>query len=542
MTKLQTINRVIVLATFFILLSVMLLTPSASKAQEMIIQDPLQGPNPPEDPADGPGVDQLIQGPYTIISSSATYDAHSGLMLGVSKTSEDFITALYYLAQTGATFKDTTSGIIFKDQIATSDPFINVGVAEVDGFAQITDGHQYHMAANHYVYPPLYFWPGFGLGQNDIYGYRFVSGTRDYAQSQTIFPAGPFPGFWLGSVPIGVTHDDFTVPTLTVSSANLTRGDVATFTVNNSVGDTATEWTFTPSTPPNSHPGIVVRDPAIQALSWAGAIVTSGKVTVTVDNHHGMVFHLNATVTVNNRDWHLSPVDPGFLTNGSVFEGVTFQVLNPPVAGSPAGKSNVSQPFHCQPIEINTDSPNKNYKVCTDQQNFIPGSTTWFKWTIPQDIKNTASDFALHQYGNYTSYNCMYPLQIPGQPPTGMVCDHAGFIGAQQLLHNAESHEAGLVDSHYIHYVFAQNLSFQNLGDVSEKFIDGPDVTGAIYVQNLSNLITQMQTAIRAQTAIEPCALKGGFVEYDSSNQCVYGGPINSGPNYAPNVPVGLLP
>src|SRR5690606_29170026 len=69
-------------------------------------------------------------------------------------------------------------------------------------------------------------------------------------------------------------------PTLTVSSANIVRGDTVTFTVEDAPGGTVSNWSYQVTDPVGWAP--IARTTNVGDLTWTGPLAVSGTANVTV--------------------------------------------------------------------------------------------------------------------------------------------------------------------------------------------------------------------------------------------------------------------
>jgi hypothetical protein len=279
----------------------------------------------------------------------------------------------------------------------------------------------------------------------------------------------------------------------------VTRDGITTCTVT---GVTVAGWKFE-----DGSGSSVTRSTNTTSLTWSGAMVTSGTVSVTVS---GITNPLTANVTVNPRtNFAFTAAQPQ--KEGNPYTCVSaggseaIEVNNPPQSqnGSDAiGKYCDIEDASYEPASISDDGPNNGYSYVLSATN-----NASFHWIIAPDAENSSTDFYQAQCGNYN-------------PST-----NAGFISGVQLDANTVRHESGTVHGHYGNYVTIQNNSNNNVGTGLESAVNFS--SGTTFQNWVKSYIAPRMTALHNGTrSPEPYD-----VNHDQNG--VYDGPINFLP-YAP--------
>jgi hypothetical protein len=291
-------------------------------------------------------------------------------------------------------------------------------------------------------------------------------------------------------------------------TSSVTRGGSATCTVTGPSGTTVSGWQFK-----DSAGNTVARATDTTSLSWSGAMVTGGTVSVTANGDAP----LSASITVNNRtNFAFTAVSPAPESDPFTGDGCSVSVPSPPQqSGDAVGIFCLAQYFSVNAATVSDNGPNNGYSYVSSISSSSGSSTTGYFYVISPDLENTSSTFYLAQCGNYN--------------PTAQT----GFISGANLLADTKRHEAGTVQSHYENYTVAQDNSANNLGTVAES------KTGIESAQALANSVTSVlnqnvQTILTA-TQVQPCS-----VQQDAS--CNFQGCINFSPYYSCSEVVSCVP
>lgn len=252
------------------------------------------------------------QNVYIVVSSSISYDENTNRVNGVSQTSMDYRTTLYYLGR--------AKGYIYTSSptspIATSDIQGGIGQAVVTAYTQATASPSttYNLKTEHYLLPPC------GISNcgyyNDYYNYYYSSpgayygAPSEFGSTQTIYGCNPYPyqtcypnitygWIWMGNT----NHSVRTPPTVTISNPRVT-GNLAGTTRNALVAGNIVltaggapaggtySWTFTGS--PTTVAGGV--NQASVTIRWTQQSIF--RATVTYSQGSGTTTRF---VDVNNR-------------------------------------------------------------------------------------------------------------------------------------------------------------------------------------------------------------------------------------------------
>jgi hypothetical protein len=292
-------------------------------------------------------------------------------------------------------------------------------------------------------------------------------------------------------------------PTLSGPSS-VTRGDSATFTLGNLCKtSTVSGWSFTDgsATWPRG---------SSAAISWAGKMVQSGTVRVTVVQG-GITSPLSKAVTVNSRTTGFAfTAKPATKYANGTFscvntpEVLSLVVPDPPTQpGQEIGLSIPCLRYSYHFTQIGDTGPNQGYWYVTSASDSIsdavPPATT-FAWTISQQLDDPNSEF--------------YKAQ----------CGSGGFISGSQLQANTVAHESGSANSHYSRYVAAQNNPANNVGTGLEAVVGPPsDTTSTSFSSRVELVGNARQSQIVAATKEEPC----GVSDVSLDENCVPHGSAN---------------
>jgi hypothetical protein len=296
------------------------------------------------------------------------------------------------------------------------------------------------------------------------------------------------------------------VPRLEVTPNPVTRGEQATFRVRGALGATISNWSYV-----TDDNGTVTRTVNVSADTWPGIVVDSGIGRVTVTRGPNAT-PLEAELTVAPRsDWAFTAKSPSkedwtFTTPG----GEVLDPANPPNGVYPvAGEAGVDLAWSdAGTYRILDNGPNHDFKFVRTKITDTGTIQTGFYWVIVPDLENTMSEFFLRQCGNF-------------DPAT-----QTGYISGENLATQTERHESAASQSHYAHYVTAQNHPANNLGLYAEQAVVGESTTLAEFGTMVFNGLNQRADTIVTSTKIEPYS-----VNRDENNALL--GAINYFPAYA---------
>jgi hypothetical protein len=296
------------------------------------------------------------------------------------------------------------------------------------------------------------------------------------------------------------------VPRLEVTPNPVTRGEQATFRVRGALGATISNWSYV-----TADNGTVTRTVNVSADTWPGIVVDSGTGHVTVTRGTNAV-SLEADLEVAPRSgWTFTAKAPSkedwiFTTPG----GLVLDPANPPDGsygvGGEAGVDLAWSP--ASTYRILDNGPNHDFKFVSTQITDTGMVPTGFYWVIVPDLENTVSEFFLRQCGNFN-------------PAT-----QTGFISGENLATQTVRHERAASQSHYAHYVAAQNDPANNLGVYAEQAVVGPSTTLAAFGTMVLSGLNQRVGTIVTSTKVEPYG-----VNRDENNTNL--GSINFSPTYA---------
>lgn len=284
-------------------------------------------------------------------------------------------------------------------------------------------------------------------------------------------------------------NDNMNVAALSCTST-VARGGSVNCTLTPSTVS-ASNWKFTDGT------NTVVRSTNTTTLSWSGAVVASGTVSVTANQS----LPLSAHITVNKRTWHTGAASPVEVANG------TFRTL--PVPPAPSGndggvgasqENTGNSPFSGVSV-ISDGGPNNGYGYYVT----MPSFQTSYSYEINPDLENSGSTFYQHQCGNYSTSN------------------PSGYISGSNLLAQTRRHEYNSsTQSHYAFYSNSMSGS-NNPGDYVESRVASPGTSPSSFDSATgSGLNTLYQNIVNA-FSVEPFP-----VNYDAN-----GNPLGN-INYAP--------
>src|SRR6266545_375824 len=287
---------------------------------------------------------------------------------------------------------------------------------------------------------------------------------------------------------------------------SVTRGGSATFTITGARASQVSNWSFSDGTNP------AVNGPN-GTLDWAGTMVTSGTITVTV-TQRGQPTPLTTNITVNDRT--------GFAVTAATPQkrqppyncasGGVLSFSGPPTGESGStGKSCLTQAYHIGPPGTVSSGPNTNYKYVTTITNTSGSTPTDFSWALNPDVENTNSDFYIHQCGNYNAQT-----------------NPNGYISGANLLEGVIRHESGPMNSHYAFYKAAQDNPSNNIGVVGEKQIGPPSESPTQFGSRVEQVILGLIATIGNANRVEPCGSA-----YDATCTIFRGFGNYANPNYA---------
>lgn len=264
--------------------------------------------------------------------------------------------------------------------------------------------------------------------------------------------------------------DNMTVATLSCPST-ITRGSSVTCTVTPSTVS-VTNWKFTDGT------NTVVRSTNTTTLSWSGAVVVAGTVSVTANQS----LTLSAHITVTRRNWHTAAASPIEVANG------TFRLL--PVPPSPSGSDGgvgasqeITENSAFSGVAFISDGgPNNGYGYYVT----MPSFQTSYSYEINPDLENTGSTFYQHQCGNYSTSN------------------PSGYISGSNLLAQTRRHEYN--SSTQSHYVFYSNSlsGTSNPGDYVESRVATPGTSPSSFDSATGSELNTLYQNILNAFSVEP--------------------------------------
>lgn len=289
-------------------------------------------------------------------------------------------------------------------------------------------------------------------------------------------------------------------PTLSGPSS-VTRGSDATYTLGNLCRtSTVRDWSFTDgsTTVPRGSSG---------ATSWAGKMVQSGTVQVTVVQG-GSTYPLSKSVTVTPRTTFAFTAKPATkYANGTFNCGATPLVVpDPPTQqGQEIGLALTCLRYSFTFTPIDDAGPNKGYWYVLSANDSVSGAVppaTTFAWTIAPQLDDPSSEF--------------YKAQ----------CGSGGFISGAQLQANTIAHESGSVNSHYSRYVAAQNNPANNVGTGLEAVVGPPSDSVSSFQSRAELEGNTRQSRIISLSQEEPC----GASDVTKDENCVSYGSVNYPP------------
>ncbi|HEY0781817.1 MAG TPA: choice-of-anchor D domain-containing protein, partial [Thermoanaerobaculia bacterium] len=435
--------------------------------------------------------------------SEIAYDPESDTVAGYSATELDYTACYYYDAY-------VVGGLYLGNQLADSGASFGVCSAEVFTDSPASAG-VWTVLSDHYVVP-VDFEPDDGY--YDPFGFDLFGG--EYGSGYSFYGCWYCGGFsWEELIYLGSTEVSITVPppcskqpTLTASASHVTRAGTVTFTLGNlcPTGQrTIQDWTFTDTG------GTPVQRGASNITTWSGTLVTSGTVSVTV-NQGEHTYTPSASVTVDKRTgFAFAAVQPRKVPLPQSCGQAPIVFPSPPADTSDVGRSCLDVEASRTPAQVTDSGPNQSYRYIGEAHD-----TSDYFYVLSADVENTNGDFFRHQCGDYT-------------PATG-----AGFISGAQLLADAQGHESGATNSHYQEYVDAQNDPAKNLGVGLEAMVGLPTESQTSFLNRADTEAARRRDVIMAAYAVEPC--RTGEVR---GAGCEVHGPANVVP-YAPCRPTEL--
>jgi hypothetical protein len=286
-------------------------------------------------------------------------------------------------------------------------------------------------------------------------------------------------------------------PRLTLTPASLTRGDTATFTVEDAPGGTISGWTYQITDPAAA--ATVNRTVDVNAITWAGQLVVSGigRVTVGLGAYSQQ---LEKAAVVNPRNWQpFQPQTPVKRAQGYTRSGNPCPVVMD-YADPGTGSHGIGQYKACVGYSIDGSNfafvnlgPNHGVKWLLDVQD-----TTKVDWGMHPDVEDPNSAFSLANCGTF----------IPG---TNNACvGHTGGTGvmlAADFRDGIERHEVGPANSHDAQYTAAVNRSDWNIRLNAEGIVAPPSATMVDFLTlvntTLGDLARNIGTAVNTP---EPCS------------------------------------
>lgn len=299
---------------------------------------------------------------------------------------------------------------------------------------------------------------------------------------------------------------------LVASPSELTRGDSATFSIDNLGNGTPHDWTF------GGEAGYVERGNS-NATTWGGTIVSSGQASVQVDKN-GQTYNLAASITVNPRtNMAFTAVSATAASNGA---SAALTVPNPPVPNGALGTFELEQQYSFTATSV-SGGPNAGFKWITNVANTGSGSPappTRFRYVIAPALVNTASAFYIAQTGTYSPANDVTPACSAQDAPTQA---NAGYISGATLLANTRRHEFEAPPSHYHNYTAAQDNTDNNVGVAGEALLGSAEASLQDFIDASEDALDAKVVTITAATEEEPC----GVSDVRLNASCTCSGYIN---------------
>lgn len=294
-------------------------------------------------------------------------------------------------------------------------------------------------------------------------------------------------------------------PTLNGPSS-VTRASNAMYTLGNLCKTaTVSNWSFQDGS--TSWP----RQSNTSATSWAGQMVQSGVVQVTVVQG-GTPYSLSKSVTVTPRTtgFAFTAKPATRYANGTFSCTTSSETLSLTVPDTPQPGIEIGLVIACLRYSFNFTpigdaGPNRGYWYVTSVSDSLAGAVppaTTFAWTMSPQLDDPGSEF--------------YRAQ----------CGSGGFISGAQLKANTIAHESGTVESHYSYYLAAQNNPANNVGTGLEAVVGRPSETIGSFRALAETEGNTRQDRIINLTKEEPC----GVSDLSRDENCVSHGSVNFQP------------
>jgi hypothetical protein len=163
------------------------------------------------------------------------------------------------------------------------------------------------------------------------------------------------------------------------------------------------------------------------------------------------------------------------------------------------------------PYDFTTDAvagsgPNAGIKwvseILDQPESQQPPNAVVFRYVITPALENEQGAFFQAQDGSYNPALDVTPACSATNTQQQLTI---GYIAGATLLANTIRHEAGATQSHYNHYVTAQNQSSTNIGTVAEALLAAPSTTIPTFTASVTSMLADKYTDIINATAVEPC-------------------------------------
>lgn len=280
------------------------------------------------------------------------------------------------------------------------------------------------------------------------------------------------------------------------------RGDVGLWQVTQAQGWTFSKWKFQ-----STNGTVTVNRSSSGHPSWAGALVTSG--TISVEARRGnQVIPLSLPALVTPRtSWSTAPVSPEyhegqFQRSRNTGDKCTDMVpVDPDVnRGGSSGMVSLCVTGYKQEAQIirRIDDQGPNHRVMY-LRDF--DDTMHFDWALHSDVANEGSDFFLRQLGTFAPLNtvaCANPQAPPG---------NGGFISGTNFKAGVTRHEVGDSNSHWADYVHHLAKDEVNPKRNMEGLVDVPQSSPTYFLATVQRKYLELVQALErfASNYSEPC-------------------------------------
>jgi hypothetical protein len=319
-----------------------------------------------------------------------------------------------------------------------------------------------------------------GIVFGNAVGTSFIAASADYDAPFAYCPPRT-------ARPAGTVN----VAQLVCTPATVTRGGSVTCSVS---GGSASNWKFVAGNQTVTGPS--------SGSTWAGTMVKSGNVEVTITPSGGASITLQRTITVAARQDFVVPVAAATQRMASALP-CGGPLPSPPYDGSRLGAFCLNQPYEFARAQI-ASGPNAGYWYALSATN-----RATFDWAMADDLASSMSAFAAAQCGDFDAET---------RPN--------GFISYSNLHQNTVSHESGPANGHYGYYTASQSSPNNNIGIAIESAVRLSG-TAADFDAHVATLVEPREVTILNATQVEPCA---GLVNRDSDALCRFEGRINYTP------------